>query len=288
MSTNERVWINPIGGYGDMLMLAGVLKLAHDHDPAVRYNLVRRTKYLTVFSEHPAIDKIGYPPKGAQMAQVDYWMMEKLGADDQRPFQILARAFGLQTPVEEKLYIPNEHVEDKPLHEFLPWKKLNIIVAPGSESPRKEFNFNIWHRLVDLLLADGMFVMQAGILRHRHIRNTYSLLGLTTHRQLLALIKKCDLVITVDNFLMHACHLVGKPAVVVWGATNHRVYGYPEQIHLQMPKACGLPEFEDCIGPTRNEGGKLYGTPCPQKERHCLDQAKPQQIYQAAKKALIR
>jgi hypothetical protein len=287
-SANGYPWINPIGGFGDMLMLSGVLKHVVDHDSSQRYNLIRRTNYLAFLKDHPAIAEIGHPPKGAVMARVDYWSMETLGPRESRPYQVLARGFGLPTPIEETLYLPKGLEDDSLLHNIIPWKKLNVAIAPSSDSPRKMMHPQIWHRLVDYLLADGAFVLQVGRLRDQHIRNTYSILGLTTPHQLIVLLNKCDLVITVDNFVMHAAHLVDANAVALWGATNNEIYGYPEQTHLQTPKSCGLDPYDDCIGPARNDGGVLYGTPCPEGEMHCLNRITPEEIYEVIKKALLK
>ncbi|MFQ5504280.1 MAG: glycosyltransferase family 9 protein [Planctomycetota bacterium] len=279
-------WINPIGGYGDMLMVSGVLKQVIEQDPKRRFNLVRRTKYLTVFTGHPGIATIGYPPKGARVQNVDYWAMEDLGPGEKRPMQVLARAFGLSPPIEERLYFPPGIVEDPLLHGLLPWKEQNVLIAPASDSMRKVMHPSIWHRLVDLLLADGIRVMQLGRSREQHIRNCYSLLGLTSVAQAIALVAKADVVVTSDNFLMHAAWLCGTPAVVIWGPTRHEVYGYPGHVHIQMPKACRLGRWQDCVGPKHNNGGELYGTSCPEGERHCMDQAHPEEIYEGVREAL--
>jgi hypothetical protein len=87
---NDYPWINPIGGLGDMLMVSGILKLVIEEDPLRRFNLVRRTNYLSVFKGHPAVAHIGFPPKEAKIQDVTYWSMEELGPDSQRPFQVLA------------------------------------------------------------------------------------------------------------------------------------------------------------------------------------------------------
>lgn len=283
---NDLPWINPIGGFGDMLMLSGVLEQVHDRDESRTFNMVLRTKYRHIFEEHPAIARLGHPPENADMKRMDYWSIEDIGPGDKRPYQILAREYGLKTPVEEKLFLPNETVEDPLLHAFIPWKEKNVLIAPSSESPRKCAPPHLWHQTVDMLLAAGAFVMQAGRLNELHIRNTYSLLGLTNVRQAIALVKRCSLVITSDNFFMHATHLTGTPAIVLWGPTNHEVYGYPGQRHLQMAKTCDLGPYDDCIGPRRNEAGKTYGTPCPHGGDHCMNKVRPAEIFDAARKLL--
>jgi len=280
-------WINPIGGFGDMLMLSGVLKLVHDADATRRFNLVRRTNYLTFLKGHPAIADIGYPPKNAVLQRSDYWSIEALGPGPQRAFQVLARHYGLQTPVEERLYIPGEIPDDPRLEAAIPWREVNVVIAPASDSPRKMMHPAIWHQLAERLKRDGMLVLQVGRMRDLRIKPAYSLLGLTTPHQLLWLVRRASVVVSCDSFIMHAAHLVGTPAVIAWGATHHEVYGYPEQLHLQARRACGLGEYEDCIGPSRNQGGRLYGTACPEGEKHCLDQISPAAMYDAVRAALL-
>ncbi|MBU1570345.1 MAG: hypothetical protein KKE00_07495, partial [Proteobacteria bacterium] len=106
--TNSGIsWINPLGGMGDTLMVSGVLKLVIENDPLRRFNLIRRTSYLSILKGHPAIAEIGYAPQDAMIMGTDYWSKEELGPNNQRAFQILARMFGLPSPIEERLYLPD-------------------------------------------------------------------------------------------------------------------------------------------------------------------------------------
>ena len=286
-SENGLPWINPVGGLGDQLMLSGVLKLAHDQDPTKRYNLVRRTNYTAILGGHPAIATVGHPPKDAEVLGVDYWGMEPLGPGPQRAFQVLARSFGVEMPAEERLYVPGGVERDEFLESIIPWKSHNVLIAPASDSPRKVLHPMAWHRLVDLLHQSGFFVAQVGRLRDLRIRNAYSLLGLTTPRQLIGLLPRADVVVTLDSFILHACHLVGAPTVAIWGATRNQVYGYPGQTHIQMPRMCQLGPDEDCIDTARNRDGTVYGTPCPMGEKHCIDQVRIESIVDAVKEKLV-
>lgn len=51
MDKNNFPWINPIGGYGDMLMLSGVLKQVIEKFPEKRFNLTRRTNYVSFLKD---------------------------------------------------------------------------------------------------------------------------------------------------------------------------------------------------------------------------------------------
>jgi ADP-heptose:LPS heptosyltransferase len=279
---NAYPWINPVGGQGDALMLSGVLKVVHDRNPRQRYNLVRRTEYTDILSGHPAIAEIGHPRADAPLAHMTYWSLETLGPGPSRPFQILARTFGLKTPVEERLWISDDGKEDKVLTDFLPWKKINVTIAASSASPKKELSHDIWRPVVASLAARNIGVFQVGKASDRNVRGAYSLLGLTTPRQLIALLKRMDAVITLDNFVLHAAHCAGVRAVAMWGPTSHEVYGYPEQVHIQAPKPCD--PADPCIG--ANKGAIPYAQPCPLKEKHCLDSIDPQAILAAVEQIL--
>ena len=283
---NSYKWINPIGGFGDMLMISGVLKQVHDKYPDRKYNLIRRTNYLSVFKEHPAIDKIGFPDRDVEIANVNYWSMDILGPGVHRAYQVLAKSFGLELPVDEILYIPNMEVEDSILVDSIPWKNVNIAIAPASDSPRKVMPPFLWHAVVEQLRLDNYFVLQVGRSRDVHIRNSYSLLGLTDIRQLLNVLKRCDLIITSDNLIMHAAHMLGKPAVVLWGATLMERYGYKEHKHIIAPRTCQLSFTEECIDSDKNTDGKLYGRECPHGQEFCMARINPMEIYALAKMEL--
>ena len=282
----ETAWINPVGGYGDMLMVCGVLKQAYDKNGST-YNLIRRTRYTQIFRQHEAICFIGHPPSDAKIQHVSYWSMASLDGKENRPYQVLARAFGLETPVEEKLYLPGIGDPDPVLTRILKQDRLNVLIAPASDSPRKMLRMEIWHELANRLIADGIFVIQAGQENEVHIRNTYSIQGLTTPQQLASFISQCDLVVTLDNFIMHLAHMQSVPCVAIWGATQSEIYGYPGQCHIQNQPCCDIPEGASCLITETNRNGEIYMTPCPLGDnRHCMNQTGADTIYHSCMEML--
>ncbi|MBI5477449.1 MAG: hypothetical protein HY906_01260 [Deltaproteobacteria bacterium] len=277
----ELPWVNPVGGLGDTLMLAGVLKQVVDRDPSRRFNLVTRTKYPHLLRGHPAIVEIGHPPPGAVLQHTDYWHDAAFGPPENRAYQILARMFGLETPAPDELYVPWPTREDDPvLFGRIPWRTRNVLLGPTSESPRKQPTPPRWEALVRALRAAGLGVVQVGTAGDPYIRGAFSLLGLTTPRQVIGMIHRFAAVLTVDTFLMHAAHLCVAPAVVLWGPTDHRVYGYPEQIHLQAPPCS---DAHECIAPGASQ---VYGTECPKGENHCLDEVPLEAVIAAVHDAV--
>lgn len=251
-----------------MLMLSGVLKLAGDRDPQRRYNLVKRTASNSFFSKHPAIKRIGSPPVDAKVMSSAGEAPEGSGGPERRPFQVLARQFGLSIPVEEKLYFPGELHDDDILNRFIDWGTKKIaVIAPASDSPRKTAHPLHWHSLVEKLINQGIFVIQVGRLNEIYIRGAYSLLGLLTNEQLVMLITKSRVVITVDNSIMHISYMVQTPAVVLWGPTDPDIYGYGNQVNLRGPRDhCRIKN--DCLG--KNDQNRCLTT-CPLNAEHCMN-----------------
>ncbi|MBF0465761.1 MAG: hypothetical protein HQK88_09955 [Nitrospirae bacterium] len=279
----ENIWINPIGGLGDALMISGVLKLDIEREPSRKFNLVRRTKYLSILKGHPAISYVGFPPKDAFIIGTDYWSKEVLGQGNRRAFQILARIFNLETPVEERLYFPDIISTDFELNTIIPFRNKNILIAPWSDSPRKEMDFNKWHEFVEKIKSDDTLIIQAGRLGQQYIKGTYSIIGLTTPRSLINVINKCDVVITSDNFIMHTAHYAGVPAIVLWGPTDSLIYGYCGQVHIKGEERCEF--FDKCIQPGYSHIN--YSIPCSlDKLKHCMNLIDTDRIVDALKSFL--
>jgi len=271
---DERMpWINPVGGLGDTLMMSGVLKAAFDEEPARRFNLVERTKYRLILDGHPAIGRIGHPPPGARFMATDYWNQPGYLLPGARPYQLLASMFGLKTPIDECLYVPWPIRDEAGLSKLIPRKRFSVAISCSSDSPRKQMSVAKWERLVAVLDEQDIGVVQLGKLRDPYIRAAYSLLGMTTPRQLIGLLPHFDAVLTVDNFVMHASHLCGVPAVVLWGPTDHRVYGYAGHVHLQASLDCEY--AQGCIGPKYPQ---LYQVECPQGAARCMETIPPESI----------
>lgn len=51
------------------------------------------------------------------------------------------------------------------------------------------------------------------------------------------LVRGCDYWLAVDSFLPHLAHHIGKPGVVIWSASDPRIFGYPENLNLLKDRA---------------------------------------------------
>lgn len=221
--TTETQWIDAPESLGGTLLLSGVLKLVHDR-LGKKYNVIRRPAAAGMLAGHPAIEKIDYLPKGAPVLTVG--RAEEGGAC--RSFQRLAELFGLELPAPETLYLPMDGVSDDRLAAMVPWQAKNVAIAPDSSSPGKMMSRSKWGEVAKALGDSGALVVQLGQGGAEKVKHAYSLAGVTSPKEALLLLKRMDLLITSDNFLMHAAHMTGTPAISLWGPTAAAVHGYAE------------------------------------------------------------
>jgi ADP-heptose:LPS heptosyltransferase len=286
---SDKRWLVPTGGLGDIFMSSSALKLKYDQDPAVQYWIARRNRFMDFFIGHPAVAGIGFPPKGSDTKLTMYWDETKknasheAGAGLNRPFQLLAKKFGLTPPVEENYYFPGDESLGPILERLIPWSKTNIIVAPFSDSHKKNMNLAKWHQIVHMLKQyPGINVLQTGVIKEPYIKGTFSLLGLTTPGQLFGLLRKCQLLITADSFIMHAAHYTKTPTIALWGPTVTEAFGYPEHVHFKPDKVCEW--FDPCMGRNGQKELSRYHEPCHlPPEQHCMEELSVEKIVDAAK-----
>ncbi|MFW9901093.1 MAG: glycosyltransferase family 9 protein [Candidatus Thorarchaeota archaeon] len=272
--TSQEIWLNPVGGMGDILIASSVLKIITDQYPDKKFNIIRRSRFMSFFNNHPAVNKIGHPPSDAIVVSTLYWKYNdnnkiEAGPGINRPFQLLAKKFGLKIPVEEIFYYPNE-IENDLLFDFIPWKSKNILIAPMSDSQKKNMNPMGWIQIVEKIKGDDRLIVQVGVDSNPYIIGTFNLIGLTSPAQVINILKKCDLLITVDNFIMHLAHMTKTRTIVLWGPTQFDVFGYPEHIHFTPQRKCEF--FDRCMGRKGYKEFNEYHKPCHlPAENHCMN-----------------
>lgn len=268
LRSDEIIWVNPVGGLGDIIMLSTAMKRSYDIYKK-KFYLARRAQYTEFLSSHPAVQEIGHPQQGSYIVCNDYWMRPEFNDSRKKGLEITSKIFGVDNCPDEELYLPE--VPCNPATELLlnniPWGKTNVAMVFSSESPRKIMHPIKWHIIVEKLLNMHCFVIQLGRMGDVPIRGTYSLLGATTPLQVLDVLKKVDVLITPDNYVMHAAKLLHIPTISLFGPTEMSRYGYSDHFCLQADTS-KCPERERCLGPHVPEN---YSTPCPLCENHCMN-----------------
>lgn len=268
-------WLNLTDGLDAVLMVSGLLRQAIAQDPELRFNLVRRRRCQELLTGHPAIEKVGFPAPEEKIITLNYRMSPVIGVGTDRPYQILGRQLGLTVPMVESFYLPGKLDGIEFLDPFIPWGRQKVVIlGTFSDVPCKRFHPMAWHLVVEQLKAQGCFVIQIGEANEVHIRGSYSLLGVLSVRQQLALLKRSDTLVTVDNYLVQAAQLVETPAVVLWGPTSPDVYGYPGQVNLTPSRnTC-----KESICRTEIDGQWQWQQRCPREELHCMNGIPPEVV----------
>lgn len=267
MGSENPIWIDPVGGLGDILMLSTALKRANDKY-GKKFHLSRRSHYTQFFVGHPAVEEIGNPPEDADIVCNDYWSRPDFNDKNRKALSIIYKIFGIDDYEDDSLYLPDdENYSTELLIKNIPWGKKNVVISFSSESPRKMMHPIKWHIIVEKLLAQQYFVIQVGRFGDIPIRGAYSLLGVTSPLQICDILRNVDLVITPDNFIMHAARLANKPSIALFGPTEPERYGYKDHICLKADTSkC---EFVNkCLGPHVYDN---YSTQCPRNEEHCMN-----------------
>lgn len=285
MNSETPIWIDPVGGLGDILMLSTAIKKAYDKY-GKKFHMSRRSHYTQFFVGHPAIEEIGNPPEDADIVCNDYWSRPDFNNMNNKALNIVFKIFGVDDCDTDLLYLPNRDadVATDLLIKNIPWGQKTVAISFSSESPRKMMHPIKWHIIVEKLLAQQCFVLQVGGYGDIPIRGAYSLLGVTTPLQICEVLKHVDLVITPDNFIMHAAKLVNKPAIALFGPTEPERYGYQNHICLRAERSnC---EFaNECLGPHVSDN---YATQCPKNEGHCMNSFDENKIVDIAMSILTK
>ena len=268
LKSDEQIWVNPVGGLGDIIMLSTAMKRSYDIY-GKKFCIARRAQYTEFLTNHPAVQEIGHPQKGSNIVCNDYWMRPEFKDVNKKGLEITLKIFGVNKFVDEELYLPDTPKDDATdlLLQNIPWGKTNVAIVFSSESPRKIMHPIKWHIIVEKLLGQHCFVIQIGRMGDIPIRGAYSLLGATTQLQVLDVLKKVDVLITPDNYVMHAAKLLHIPTIALFGPTEASRYGYSDHFCLQADLSkCN--QADKCLGPHVAEN---YSIPCPLCENHCMN-----------------
>ncbi len=216
-------------GYGDELMLSGLVKKAYDHlgRPVAlgRYGknyLEKECLWGEVFDNNPKIDR--NPGIGAR------WIHEVKG---NRPYiDYYSTQLRTDGKVSYKTYHPEpgeiffteEELEKYPEYEGYIYIEPNV---KGSFGGNKDWGFEKWQKVVES--CPFKFVQGRG----RRLGGVAQV-ETKTFRDACALLRRCSFFVGTDGGLHHAAAALGKRAVVVWGGlVGPRSLGYDFHINLR-------------------------------------------------------
>jgi ADP-heptose:LPS heptosyltransferase len=112
---------------------------------------------------------------------------------------------------------------------------MKIIISPypqklqGTDKKNPK-SYPSWISLINKLLCDKHEVIQVGIDGEEQLTTDFR--KNLSFKELKELLLSCDTFICIDNFFQHFAHLYGKRGIVIWGQSDPKLFGYPENINL--------------------------------------------------------
>lgn len=117
---------------------------------------------------------------------------------------------------------------------------IKILLAPFSKpipngdklipSPK---DYPHWENLVSELKRTGRYEFgQISVTGQPELKLVSRYHQNLTYRQMVELVQEYDTFISVDTFLPHIAHLLGKVGVVLWGMGNPKYFGYEDNLNI--------------------------------------------------------
>lgn len=116
--------------------------------------------------------------------------------------------------------------------------KVALLHTTSFSCRNKEWYPERWLEVVGRVKKWGYQIIQIGTDKERPIEGTINLLGGTSLREALALIKYADFLMGIDAVFNHATSAWGKKSVVLFGATTPEVWGYSHNINIYKGLKC--------------------------------------------------
>lgn len=115
-----------------------------------------------------------------------------------------------------------------------------IVISPyasrtqnGSINP-KNYPKEYWEELLEKYKRLGYIIIQIGVFGDEPVCDSIDFLkfDLTLNKELIDLVRTADLCISVDNFFGHFCWYYNIPCVVLFGPSDPKLFGHPENLNI--------------------------------------------------------
>jgi ADP-heptose:LPS heptosyltransferase len=109
-----------------------------------------------------------------------------------------------------------------------------ILISPYSQylrnDKRNPKNYPHWAELLNLLQDEGYSITQIGLFNEGALVRDFR--ADLTFKEIKRLLNEVDLFISVDTFLPHLAHTLGKRGIVIFAVSDPNIFGYSENINI--------------------------------------------------------
>lgn len=111
-----------------------------------------------------------------------------------------------------------------------------ILISPYSRALRSGApnpkNYPYWNEVVSKLKEVGHQIIQLAYGTEPVIDGVSYTARYVTLAEAEQKIQECDVFISVDNWVHHYAHLIGKFGIVIWSRSDPSLFGYKDQVNL--------------------------------------------------------
>jgi ADP-heptose:LPS heptosyltransferase len=294
-----KVLIEMYGALGDTIAFGSTLFRLKEFNP--EYEITLSTNFNDLFKLHPCVDQIVDPPgKDNQAAnKLKYWLRRVLGHQIYLQFVEYYHSNKIQNKYEKKIYIGwvgsyqnrSLHLVDTfnkqlnmPLYNAIPkfksWpivpsnvkdlvgdeeRYVVINVEAGWES--RKWNKQKWEEVADFLNKRNykIFCIGTDISNNLDMEFVSSLVGKTNIMELIFIIKKADILITVDSAAFHIGNLVSTPTICLFGPVDPQLRKYENEKVITL-----VSKNVSCISCFERHDLSKYQNHCLKEKVFCM------------------
>ena len=257
---NQDRVVRIFGGLGDHLCATPMLRQLKKEKKKVVISAI----YHPIFAGNPNVDELIFPDEEPQYAKIDFrdlyrWAFEN--GFSGRLSEAWCRLFDVKYDGDKLDYTIFPLERDWVKKQFPNADKLILISttggvpviqyadtertgSAGKRTHTKDWVKDRWEVLVKEIKAKGYKVMQVGGANEEQIEACDVKMFGISYRLTMALLEQCKTWISVDTFLGHGGHAVHKPGIVLYGATDPKMFGHKTNVNIYHPEAC---LSKDCV-----------------------------------------
>lgn len=269
------------GGLGDGLMLTPTLKALKLREPNCRIIVYSKSKLFDqVLLLNPYIDKLRGIGLFRNLASSFHYHFFRhnfhvLAYGRTRPslfyrnahaIEVIGKMMGVEIIDKQVQIHITERENDKAVLFLKQYKNPLLIQITSRCSNNQNWPVEKWEELIRRM-PECTF-LQVGDAHEVKVKGAVDLLGKTTIRESMALLKNVKSFVAVVSFLNHASNAFLSKGVVLFGASPPQNWGYPNNINIYKNTVCS-----PCID-------LLGGDPCPY-ESECMHKIAVEEVQNA-------